>query len=280
MSTIRGRLITFHTIMEEPLQPIDWLVEKLIPAGNRGVIFGEYGSFKSWFLLDLAIHVAAGRALFGQFSVPQSRKVVFIDEEMSERTLRRRVKLLAEGAGLHTEDLPFRAVSHAGIRFDGEQVRQLLQELQEEGFDPDVIVVETLRRVIEGSENDAEDVSKFWHNVLPIFGAGKTLLVSHHMRKPGTMGPGDSRHRASGSTDILAGGDCSYAITKAGALFTVECTKMRDAEEGPPFSFTLYEPQGEDGPKTLQFAGFRDTATPVETETQRVLAGCGKTQVA
>jgi len=274
--SIRGRLITFHSIMHEPLPPVDWLVETIIPAGNRGVLFGEFGCYKSWLLLHLGLHIAAGRTWLGEFPIPQPRSVLFIDEEMSQVELRRRVKQLAEGAGLHTEDLPFRAVSHAGLRFDDKSILHLLEELRQEEFDPDVIIVEVFRRVLLGSENDAKDVNTFWQAVAPVFTAGKTLIISHHMRKPGPMGAGDNRYRASGSTDILAGADCSFAVTRRGELVTVECIKQRSGPETLPFDVKLDEPQGKDGPKELLFAGFQQPKQTIPSEEQRAREALGE----
>ncbi len=37
-------LISFEQIMEEPLPPIDWLVEQLIAQGDRVMFYGEFGS--------------------------------------------------------------------------------------------------------------------------------------------------------------------------------------------------------------------------------------------
>jgi RecA-family ATPase len=185
---LAGRLVSFDSIMREPLPPIEWLVESLIPTGTRTVVFGEFGSMKSWALLDLSLHIAAGHSWLDTFPVRQSQSVLFIDEEMSERELRRRVKRLGEGMGLQESSIPFQAISHLGVRFQEGKVEALLDALNQVDFDPDIIVVETLRRVLNGSENEAADVGEFWQSVGPILTAGKTLIVSHHMRKPNTQG--------------------------------------------------------------------------------------------
>jgi hypothetical protein len=56
-------MISFSSIIQDPLPPIEWDVESLIPHATRTVVFGEYGSMKSWVLLHLALHMA-GRAWF------------------------------------------------------------------------------------------------------------------------------------------------------------------------------------------------------------------------
>ncbi len=268
---LAGRLIAYEKIMSEPLPSIDWLVEPLIPHGTRAIVFGEFGSMKSWLLLHLGLHIAAGRDWLGRFVIPHPKSVLYLDEEMSERELRRRIKRLGLGAGLERDSLPFQAISQLGVRFDSSQVESLLTALQKQDFDPDIIIVETLRRVLTGSENEASDVSDFWRNVSPILTAGKTLIVSHHMRKPFQQGRDHSRNRASGSTDILAGTDSAFALKRALAdTITVECVKSRAAEEPPPFVVSLCDQGGEDSPIEMRCEGIREDGKRGGREEDRV----------
>jgi hypothetical protein len=228
-------LVSFEDILNRPLPPVDWLVEGLIARPDRVVVYGEFGSFKSLGLLDLSIALAAGLSWLGRFSVTKPQRVLYIDEEMGERKVQRLVKRLAEGANI-TEPIPLRTLSQRGLRFDKDTPVWLLSELERMGFDPDVIVVDALRRVLVGSENEAADVARFWDYAKPIHKAGKTLLLTHHMRKPGLNGKGDPRYRASGSTDILAGADVAFAFDRRTQdTVVVECTKSRNTEEPHPF---------------------------------------------
>nr|WP_281721754.1 AAA family ATPase [Nitrosomonas nitrosa] len=260
------RLVSFDTIMREPLPPIDWLVESLIPIQSRTIVFGEYRSMKSWTLLYLSLHIAAGRKWLDTFAIPQAKPVLYIDEEMPEHELRRRVKRMGEGMRLHEASIPFCAVSHLGVRFHEDKVEALLAELRTAGFDPDIIVVETLRRVLDGSENEATHVAGFWHSVTPILAAGKTLIVSHHMRKPNLQHSEAVRHRASGSTDILAGADLAYAITRDDNQLTIRCEKNRVAPEIDPFKVQLVTAGSdeEQGPVMMRYIG-----QPPNTEEER-----------
>jgi hypothetical protein len=242
---LAGRLISFQRIIEEPLPPIEWVLEPLIAHQNRVVVFGEFASKKSWFLLDMGLHIAAGIKWLDQYEVRASRSVLYIDEEMSEYELRRRVQRLANGSRIVNKGIPFRATSHLGLKlFNEGKTNELLKALKSEGFDPDIVIVETLRRVLHGNENEAEDVSAFWQSVSPILAAGKTLIISHHMRKSnaGATGHEEARNRASGSTDILAGADAAFAITREkGDFLKVQCVKSRTAKEPDPFLFRLLD---------------------------------------
>ncbi len=235
-------LVSFQDVMTQDLPPIDWLVTNLIANQDRVVLYGEPGAMKSWLLLHLAVHIAAGRQWLGQFNIPVAKTVLYIDEEMSIHVLRRRIKRIGDGANLGAEHLSLRLLSLHGVRFDEKGAQTLLDGLAASGFDPEVIIVETLRRVMNGSENDAEDVAAFWRNLEPLRKAGKTIIISHHMRKLVHRGVNDAQYRASGSTDIIAGTDTAMAITKVTkGLTVVECVKSRNAEEYQNFNVVLVD---------------------------------------
>jgi hypothetical protein len=260
----------------EPPPPIEWDVEPLIARGERVVVFGEYASMKSWLLPHLGLHLAAGQPWLGKFTITQPRAVLYVDEEMSLRTLCRRIVRLATGAGLEAEELRFRVLSRAGVRFDAAAARQLLTALDKAGYDPDVVIVETFRRVLVGNENDAKDVAEFWRNVDPIVAAGKTLIVSHHMRKPRSKSDKAGRHRASGSTDVLAGADAAFAIQRLSPdSIAIQCEKSREAEEAARFIVTL-DAEGTDGPASFYLAdapsGSPPDASKFEEAIKRAMA--------
>lgn len=253
----RFPLVPFEAIIRDPLPPIDWLVEPLIAHGDRTILYGEFGSMKSWLLLHLGLHLAGGRPWLGKFPVPQAKRVLYVDEEMHERVLRRRVKRLGEGVGFEHENLPFQAASRVGVRFTRQGVEQLLRALEMNQFDPEVVIVEALRRVLVGSENEARDVAEFWRYVEPIPRAGKTLIISHHMRKPNALGNNANRDRASGSTDILAGADVALAIQRLGRdSVAVECVKSRESEEPSAFVVSVYDERA-DSPVEMRYEGSR-----------------------
>jgi hypothetical protein len=250
-------LVSYESIATQPLPPVDWLVEGVIANGDRVVVYGEQGSFKSWLLPHLALNLAAGRPWLDKFPVPKARSVLYIDEEMSERTFRRRVNRLGLGLGSLPNDIAFRVASRVGVTFDAAGVKALLSALKHTGFHPEVVIVETLRRVLRGSENEAKDVGEFWRAVGPLL-ADRTLIISHHMRKPSQQGPDHARYRASGSTDILAGADTTFAVTKrAQDAVGIECTKARAAEEVSPFMVSLYD-EGPDSPVVIKYEGAWD----------------------
>ena len=99
--------------------------------------------------------------------------------------------------------------------------------------------------------------------------AEKTLIVSHHMRKPSQQGDHAVRHRASGSTDILAGADTAYAITRRGDDLTISCVKNRVAVELEPFRVVMEDGGSETGPVRFRYGGDRSIAEDEPGKLQR-----------
>ena len=267
--TVPLQLISLEKVMTEDPPPITWVVESILAKGDRMVLFGEFGSMKSWLLLDLGLSIAGGGPWLSEFRVPESRKVLYIDEEMNLSTFWRRIRQLGDGAGYAIEGQHFQFLSQQGVRFDSDGAQNLLEALRASNYDPDVIIVETFRRVMVGSENEAQDVATFWRHVEPIRRARKTLIISHHMRKPFQQGRDDSRNRASGSTDILAGGDSGYAIQRTGKnVVKLECVKSRVAVEPPPFNIRLLCGM-ETQPAQMTFEGYQRSQQEAATEVER-----------
>ena len=242
------RLLSLAHIMRTPLPPVDWFVKPVVAANERVLLYGEYGSLKSWVLLHLGLHIAAGRKWLDTFEVSKPRAVLYVDEEMGEYTLRSRVKRIMEGSKLPTDEIPFAVSSREGVRMTEMGGYILLDRIARADFKPDLIIMESMRRVLVGSENEQVDVSGFWRAVEPILKAGMTFMVSHHMRKPHEEGPDNVRYRASGNTDLIAGSDSAWAATRtAQNAAIIQAIRIRLTEEPPPFAVE-FDWQGEEGP--------------------------------
>ena len=211
--------ISLQQVLEVNSAPIDWVVNPFIVREERVVVCGEWSAFKSWILLHLGLHIAAGIPWLG-FPVQQS-SVLYVDEEMHLSTLSRRLRRLCLGVGI--QDAPFHVASREGLTVSGRS--KLINEF-------DVIIVEALRRVLAGDENRAADISAFWRDITRMT-KGSTLLISHHMNKP--YEGGRLRDRPSGSTDIMAGGDAAYTVVRmGGSTSKIECIRSRIGIEPPP----------------------------------------------
>ena len=181
--------------------------------------------------------------------MPKPRSVLYVDEEMTEHTIRLRVKQLVAGEQIPTDNIEFQVASREGVLLTEMGGKILLERVWKADYRPEVIVIDSMRATLVGSENEQEDVIAFWRAVEPILKAGITVIVTHHMRKPREEGLDSVRYRASGSTAIISGSDSAWAVTRHGQapIATVEAIRIRLAKEPPPFTveFTF---DGEEGP--------------------------------
>lgn len=258
---------SYGEIIRDPLPPVEYDVEPLIARGARVLIYADPGVGKTWLGLDLGLSLAAGRKWVGQFPVPSPRRVLYIDEEMGSYPLERRIHRLGAGAEI-ADSVPFWVLSRPALVFNEAGVSHVLSACDGQGFNPEVIVVDSLRRVLVGSENDAEAVVAFWRNTAPLY-KDRTLVIIHHMKKPSPLGGNDSRYRASGSTDLLAGADVAFAVTRAhGDGMLIECVKSRYGIEPPPFLVSLYD-ETDDGSIVIRYDGSRADAHAETTAANR-----------
>jgi hypothetical protein len=226
-------LYSLQHILSTPIPPPDWEIEPLVTKGQRVMIFGQWGAFKTWFLQDLALALCSAPGIWLKtFPISSRRNVLYLDKEMSLTTAKRRLQRLALGRDIEAlEDYPFQLCPHPNFTMNVQGGQDLLRALDKAKLDPDVIFFETFRRMLKGAENDQESVSAFWDKLDPLFKAGKTLYISHHMRKPKRKNE-QSRTMASGNTDILAGADGVFALDrdKEGTSW-LEHLKNRDGQE-------------------------------------------------
>lgn len=231
-------------IASRPLEPVEWLVEPLIAHGDTCVIAGETRAMKSWVLLHMLLHIACGKTWLGH-AVPKRRRVLYVDEDMNLRTLVRRIKRLADGAGIDLSQLDpwFIAINRQAMRFHGGAIYNLLANMAP--YDPEVVACETLARVLVGDENEAASVGQFWNAVNPlVLGARRSFIITHHLskanRQPG-MPPKTEDERTRGSGAILAGCDAHLSLTRAWPepRTILKAWKSREGEEASEFTVQL-----------------------------------------
>jgi AAA domain len=218
--------------------------------------------------MHMGICLAAGLPWLEKFGISKPRKVLYIDKEMGERRTRWRSERLARGLGLNQRDLPFVAMVMPPFMADVEGPERLLATFAEREWQPDVIIIEGLRRILVGDENSSQDVAAYWANLNPITEAGITLITTHHMVKGvgGRKASGFDLVRGSG--DMLAGVDIGLSVFRdfGDAPTTVIQDKARDDEEHVPFAVNVNFGPGRTDPVTLHFAGEDPEVSPSRTQ--------------
>lgn len=212
-----------------PEQRVEWLAESVIPRASLVLLAGEPGSWKTWLALVLARSVATGSLFLGRQC--QRADVLCLDRENPAAIVRQRSELLGmlEVANIRIwggwlEDPP-PAIGDFRLAQIARERKPLMI------FDP-------LIRFHSADENSATEMAPIMADLRALANAGATVLLTHHRAKSEA-----SRYR--GSSDILAGVDVAYSLSRDAArgLLRLECFKCRFSEE---FSMTL-RPRIEEG---------------------------------
>lgn len=212
----------------------NWLVEELIPAQGLCLVYGHPGCGKSFFALDLAMHVANG----GQWrdrDVEQGL-VIYIGAE-GQRGLRQRIAAFRKHHGI--QELPFALIPVEVnlLSTDGDlaKVISTIQHLAQRYELPiAMIVIDTLARTFGGGDEIGTDMVVYINNVgrLQVM-FGCTAMVIHHR-------PKDSANETPRGHGSLWGAcDTIILVEDKGGPKQAKVTKQKDAEPAAPVVFDL-----------------------------------------
>jgi len=169
--------------VEEPKE--DWLVEGLIPAAGNVLLAGYPKTFKTMWLLELAVALASETPFLGKFKVPQCRRVGIVLMEDQAHRVRTRLKRLCEGRGITLDSLDgwLHFWFRPPLRLDDITAIELADYAQE--LDLDFLGVDSWAYVASGDSNSADDVTPRLQALsgLRLKRPGLTVLLTHHARK-------------------------------------------------------------------------------------------------
>lgn len=83
--------------MTMQLDPVEFMIEPILPMGNSAMIFSPSGAGKTYIMLYMAYCVAIGAPNCFVWDVPAKRPVCYVDAEMDANTLQERVCEIAKG---------------------------------------------------------------------------------------------------------------------------------------------------------------------------------------
>jgi hypothetical protein len=185
---------TFERFVDVQVRPTCDFVENLLEADTVVVIYGPPGAGKTFFVLDLLLHVAWGRTWFGR-AVEQGPALLFALE--GRRGVERRIAAFRQHYKLTGEDLPFRFTSGRVDLSDNASVDGLIQAIKVQGRELGkrikVVAIDTLASALgsKGDENSPEVMNPVLANCHRIREQtrGCCLILVHHPGKNSTRGP-------------------------------------------------------------------------------------------
>jgi regulatory protein RepA len=172
--------------------PVPWLVEGLWLRGKINGIFGPEKSGKSrficWILAQMLGQQEGGPVLYRDGNpMPimhhrSFRKVLYLNAEEREVDVQARINAYARYLCLEPrEDWPITYVNAAGMHLEQQRERSALEDAYLRSKEYDILVVDPLRRVHTGNENDNSAMAPLhndlrrWSNQYDL-----TELLVHH----------------------------------------------------------------------------------------------------
>ena len=162
---------------------LNWLVPGLIPVGETVILAGSPKAGKTLLAIDIAFGVATGEDNVLDQALAGGQKVLIVECDESAQSTK--VKLLRRG---------FRERDNQLVKvLPSWNISQLpLLEAQLEDFRPDLVIIDSLRRINHGSEI-SENSAEFADNIYTLketlqrYGASG-LLIHHSNKDPEAMG--------------------------------------------------------------------------------------------
>lgn len=233
------KIVTAKELLESVIQEREWLVNKIIPENAIVLFGGEPESFKSFLSLYIAVFGAVGLKVLSDFDTKKFR-VLYISEEMDEQELLRRLRKVTIGYGIVGEKLKLYFLFAEGIKLDymNEESRKALIEVLQEAK-PDLIICDSVVRMMTGDEDKAKDVRRIFDNIKQISREHNcSWLLIHHTRKNYTKkGRADIR----GSGDFVAMVDEVFMVNRNDrTTFTLSKEKSRSGVHIDDVVFEVY----------------------------------------
>jgi len=223
----------FQLLSDEEVENLpqpDMLVGSLLVRDTLALLYGDSGTGKSFFALDIALRVATGRDWYGHATV--QGPVVYIAAEGAPGMAKR----------LRAWKAHYGATGATGVQFigcavqllDDGEVQELIRTLATMPTPPALVIVDTLGRSMDGGdESDNSDV----HRVVSASDAirratGATVLLVHHVGKDEEKGP-------RGASALRGDMDTVIGLKRDGETTHARCVKQKDLEPFAPFAFRL-----------------------------------------
>jgi hypothetical protein len=236
------RIEPWDTIEDEP---VEWLIQDVLPRRGFSALFGPPGSFKSFVALDIAHSVATGTAWMGkEVSVPGA--VLYICGE-GHGGVGARIR----ACRLHHRTAPGAKVyvirHQLNLRSSKEDIQQLHLAIsnlvQREEIRFELVIVDTLARAFGGgNENDSSDMGAFIASLSKIQRLlDCALQIVHHVGKDITKG-------LRGHSSLLGALDTELELQRLDAALqdnqyagsgNITITKQKDGSDGAKYGFRM-----------------------------------------
>lgn len=224
----------FPELLIEPPKEKDFFIDKLIPKEGVSFIASPTGIGKTNAAIHMSLCIVNEEPYLGIQT--KKGKVLYIDEENSVNTMRRKVWEIQKGNHfISCEDIYL--ASFQGININTLEGSEKLKILIER-HNPQIIILDPFIRTFAGIENDSDQVKQYFEALKPYLDS-ISFIILHHVRKEGngTITMNSLR----GSSDISGFADVVMVLDRLkseGNIRTLKVVKHRhiDMEQIEPIN--------------------------------------------
>lgn len=217
------------------IKPTNWLIKGYLEQDSLVSLYAPPATAKTFLAVAMSACVATGKDWYGH-PVKQGAVIYIAGEGQNGIAKRLKAWSIKNSADLSGAPL---AISTTAIQLDdpatAQHVASEIQAIAEAmGFQPALIVVDTLARNFGGDENSTPDMNAFIRALDNLRHESKaTVLVVHHTGKDTTRG-------ARGSSVLRAAVDAEYSVSMDELrIVMLQAHKMKEAELPPAMFFKL-----------------------------------------
>lgn len=228
--------------VEEPDE--EFLVEGLLPAGGNILFAGYPKTYKTFYLLDLAVSLASQTPFLGKFDVPERRRVGIVLMEDRAHRVRWRLKRLCAGRELRLSELEdwLHFWFRPPLRLSDETAVELAEYAAE--LDLDYLHLDSWAYVAAGDSNSADDVTPQLQalSACRVDRPGIGVGLTHHARKAWGRDMGGTRltDEIRNSSAFGAWYDAGFVLSRKDESSPVKVrAELRDHPAPDSFAFTV-----------------------------------------
>lgn len=212
----------------------------LLVEGGSAFVHAGSGVGKTYFLLQLSACLTAGKEFLG-FQPDKHRKVLFLQQELSEGWFSHRVKRLKKAFGPYVDDICFVNGDFQLASIDKYKNASLyLERLQRliNRNDPDLVVLDPLQGYYDLAESSVDHSREFMKAIVSVSkSTGCCIVMSHHDRKDAT---GSSMSQMRGGSPFSDLSDTVIGIKRLPDFETNE--KGHKVKRKDEFGEVIYHP--------------------------------------
>jgi KaiC/GvpD/RAD55 family RecA-like ATPase len=211
-----------------------WLIDEWLPKTGIAAVYGHPGSGKSFLVLDMAAHVAAGQPWAGRHT--EAGLVVYVVAE-GQTGFRNRLYAM-QREGKIAPDAPFvfipTPIDMQAADGDLGALMETIRQVTEQASIPlAMLVIDTLSKTFGAGKENTDDMAGYVANCQRVSSAFDCLTVVVHHR------PKDSESRDLRGHSSLRGGIETMILIEAGDIKTATTLKQKDGEDNIVVRFKL-----------------------------------------